>query len=104
VLTGTGSGLAPGIASTAGGVRLGDGTAISPRVVAVYGSGLGFGDITLPNATVADHTRSRADTAILVRVLVLDHDAGPAGHAVPDSRGAEQQARMTRQARRPGGL
>ncbi|MDX6422215.1 MAG: putative transport system permease protein, partial [Trebonia sp.] len=49
-------------------LHLGDGTAISPRVVALYGNGLGFGDITLPNATVVDHTTSRADTVILVRV------------------------------------
>jgi putative ABC transport system permease protein len=49
-------------------LHLGDGTAISSRVVAIYGNGLGFGDIALPNATVADHTTSRLDTAILVRV------------------------------------
>jgi putative ABC transport system permease protein len=49
-------------------LHLGDGTAISPRVVALYGNGLGFGDITLPNARVVDHTTSRADTVILVRV------------------------------------
>jgi putative ABC transport system permease protein len=48
-------------------LHLGDGTAISPRVVAIYGSGLGFGDITLPNATVVDHVTSRADSVILVR-------------------------------------
>jgi putative ABC transport system permease protein len=50
------------------GLHLGDGTAISPRVVAIYGNGLGFGDITLPNAMVAGHTTSRLDTVILVRV------------------------------------
>jgi putative ABC transport system permease protein len=49
-------------------LHLGDGTAISPRVVAIYGNGLGFGDITLPNAMVVDHITSRADTVILVRV------------------------------------
>jgi len=49
-------------------LHLGDGTAISPRVVAIYGDGLGFGDITLPNAMVVDHTTSRLDTVILVRV------------------------------------
>jgi putative ABC transport system permease protein len=49
-------------------LHLGDGTAISPLVVALYGNGLGFGDITLPNVMVADHTASRADTVILVRV------------------------------------
>jgi putative ABC transport system permease protein len=48
-------------------LHLGDGTPIRPRVVAIYGNGLGFGDVTLPHATVADHTTSRLDTAILVR-------------------------------------
>jgi putative ABC transport system permease protein len=45
---------------------LGDGTAVAPRVVAIYGNGLGFGDVTLPNATVIDHTTSRLDANILV--------------------------------------
>jgi putative ABC transport system permease protein len=48
-------------------LHLGDGAAIDPRVVAIYGNGLGFGDITLPNATVVGHTTSRLDSAILVR-------------------------------------
>lgn len=48
-------------------MHLGDGTAISPRVVAIYGSGLGFGDVTLPHDTVVAHTTDRLDTAILVR-------------------------------------
>jgi putative ABC transport system permease protein len=49
-------------------LHLGDGTAISPRVVAIYGNGLGFGDITLPHAMVVDHTTSRAEILMLVRV------------------------------------
>jgi putative ABC transport system permease protein len=48
-------------------LHLGDGTPIRPRVVAIYGNGLGFGDVTLPHATVAAHTSSHLDTAILVR-------------------------------------
>lgn len=48
-------------------MHLGDGTPLRPRVVAIYGNGLGFGDVTLPHATVVDHTTSRLDTAILVR-------------------------------------
>ncbi|HEY1703552.1 MAG TPA: ABC transporter permease [Trebonia sp.] len=48
-------------------LHLGDGAPITPRVVAIYGNGLGFGDITLPNATVIDHTTSRLDSYLLVR-------------------------------------
>jgi putative ABC transport system permease protein len=45
---------------------LGDGTPVHPKVVAVYGSGLGFGDVTLPNNVVVDHSSSRLDTALLI--------------------------------------
>jgi putative ABC transport system permease protein len=48
-------------------LHLGDGTPIAPRVVAIYSDGLGFGDVTLPNATVLGHTTSRLDADILVR-------------------------------------
>ncbi|MGH3247413.1 MAG: ABC transporter permease [Trebonia sp.] len=58
---------------------LGDGTAISPRVVAIYGNGLGFGDITLPNALVVGHTTSGLDTVILVRMAPGATTAAAAG-------------------------
>jgi putative ABC transport system permease protein len=45
---------------------LGDGTVIRPRVVATYGRGLGFGDLTLPHDVLAAHTTSRLDHSILV--------------------------------------
>ncbi|WP_369204652.1 ABC transporter permease [Streptomyces sp. PU-14G] len=48
-------------------LRLGDGTAIKPRVVAIYERGLGFGDVTLPNDLVVAHTTSQVNTAVLVR-------------------------------------
>ena len=47
-------------------LRLGDGAAIKPRVVAIYGSGLGFGDVTLPHELVVRHTTDRLDAAVLV--------------------------------------
>jgi putative ABC transport system permease protein len=47
-------------------LRLGDGTPYTARVVAIYGSGLGFGDVTLPNAVVLEHTVSRLDSTILI--------------------------------------
>ncbi|WP_410614245.1 ABC transporter permease [Amycolatopsis sp. lyj-109] len=47
-------------------MRLGDGTPHHARVVAIYGSGLGFGDLTLPHDAVAGHTTSGLDDEILV--------------------------------------
>jgi putative ABC transport system permease protein len=47
-------------------LRLGDGTPYTARVVAIYGSGLGFGDVTLPNTVVLEHTVSRLDDTILI--------------------------------------
>lgn len=47
-------------------VRLGDGTAIKPKVVGLYEKGLGFGDLTLPNDVVLAHTTDRLDFAMLV--------------------------------------
>ncbi|MEO3817919.1 FtsX-like permease family protein [Plantactinospora sp. B24E8] len=48
-------------------LRLGDGTVVKPRVVAIYENGLGFGDVTLPNDLVVAHTTARVDTAVLIR-------------------------------------
>jgi putative ABC transport system permease protein len=47
-------------------MRLGDGTPYHARVVAIYGNGLGFGDLTLPHDAVAGHTTSGLDDEILV--------------------------------------
>ncbi|WP_431920727.1 ABC transporter permease, partial [Micromonospora wenchangensis] len=46
---------------------LGDGTPVTLRVVAVYGRGLGFGDVTLATGTVTGHTAGAAADEILVR-------------------------------------
>ncbi|AEV87649.1 permease [Actinoplanes sp. SE50] len=46
---------------------LGDGTPVTPRVVAVYERGLGFGDVTLPRQTVTGHTGNALDERILIR-------------------------------------
>jgi putative ABC transport system permease protein len=48
-------------------LRLGDGAETRPTVVAIYGRGLGFGDVTLPHDLLAAHTTLRSDQAILVR-------------------------------------
>ncbi|MFL6118879.1 ABC transporter permease, partial [Actinophytocola sp.] len=47
-------------------LNLGDGTVMRPRVVATYGRGLGFGDLTLPHDVLAAHTTTRLDQSILV--------------------------------------
>ncbi|WP_436534707.1 FtsX-like permease family protein [Actinoplanes sp. HUAS TT8] len=47
-------------------LRLGDGTPIKPRIVAVYQRGLGFGDVVLPLSTVAGHTATDLDDELLI--------------------------------------
>jgi putative ABC transport system permease protein len=48
-------------------LRLGDGARTQPAVVAIYGRGLGFGDVSLPHDLLAAHTARRSDESILVR-------------------------------------
>jgi putative ABC transport system permease protein len=48
-------------------LRLGDGARTRPAVVAIYGRGLGFGDVTLPHDVLVAHTTLRSDQSILVR-------------------------------------
>lgn len=48
-------------------IRLGDGSAVRPRVVAVYDRGLGFGDVVLPYEQVAAHTTAGVTQRILIR-------------------------------------
>lgn len=47
-------------------LRLGDGTAVTAKIAAVYGRGLGFGDVVLPLSTAAGHTATDLDDEILV--------------------------------------
>ncbi|GAB3456897.1 ABC transporter permease [Actinophytocola sediminis] len=47
-------------------MRLGDGAALRAEVVATYGRGLGFGEVTLPHDLLAEHTTSRLDHSLLV--------------------------------------
>ena len=60
--------LGVGLGETAT-LHLGDGTAVSPTVVALNpdGRGLGFGDVTFANEVVRAHTTSGLDDSILVR-------------------------------------
>ncbi|GIH65710.1 FtsX-like permease family protein [Microbispora siamensis] len=46
-------------------ITLGDGTPAEPKVVAIYSRGLGFGDLTLPYALVADHVDDPSGTLLV---------------------------------------
>ena len=46
--------------------HLGDGTAITAKVVAIYTRGLGFGDVTLTNPGLLDHTTTGLSDYVLV--------------------------------------
>jgi putative ABC transport system permease protein len=48
-------------------VMLGDGSRRTLEVAAIYGRGLGFGEVLLPAATVAGHLTSPLMTSVLVR-------------------------------------
>ena len=48
-------------------IYLPDGTRISPKVVAIYQRGLGFGDVTLPHDVLLAHVQSKMDETVLVR-------------------------------------
>lgn len=47
-------------------LRLGDGTLVTPAVIATYGRGLGFGDVTLPTPQVLAHTTTGLTDMLLV--------------------------------------
>lgn len=57
-------------------VALGDGTRVSPRVVAVFRPNLGFGDVLLPAATVVPHTTDRLADTVLVATAPAAPDSG----------------------------
>ncbi|MFF5229769.1 FtsX-like permease family protein [Dactylosporangium sp. NPDC000521] len=61
-------------------LRLGDGTPVTPTVVAIYERGLGLGDVTLPHDLVLAHTTDRLDLAVLVAAA-----PGTDGRAVGDA-------------------
>ncbi|WP_369208100.1 FtsX-like permease family protein [Streptomyces sp. PU-14G] len=48
-------------------LRLGDGAAVTARVVATYGRGLGFGDVALSRDLAAGHTTTGLDQQVFVR-------------------------------------
>ncbi|MGO1974095.1 MAG: FtsX-like permease family protein [Propionibacteriaceae bacterium] len=48
-------------------LHLADGTPAHPKVVAIYGNGLGFGDITLPRDLLLAHSLNGLDDMVLVK-------------------------------------
>lgn len=62
-------------------LRLGDGTPITPTVVAIYERGLGLGDVTLPHDLVLEHTTDRLDFAVLI-AAAAGTDVGALGDAL----------------------
>ncbi|MDG6110268.1 FtsX-like permease family protein [Dactylosporangium aurantiacum] len=62
-------------------LRLGDGTPVTPTVVAIYERGLGLGDVTLPHDVVLTHTTDRLDLAVLV-AAAPGADVGVVGAAL----------------------
>ncbi|MFF7992129.1 FtsX-like permease family protein [Kitasatospora xanthocidica] len=80
-------------------LRLGDGTAVRPAVVAVYGRGLGVGQAVLPRAAVAAHVTTGYDSQVLVadapgadRTAVAAGLGALAGSSVTDRAGFVAQA------------
>ncbi|GGT00703.1 FtsX-like permease family protein [Streptomyces chromofuscus] len=57
---------------------LGDGTALTPRVVAVYERGLAFADVTFDHDLLLAHTTARRDDSVLVRAAEGVDDLAPA--------------------------
>ncbi|MFE2763512.1 FtsX-like permease family protein [Streptomyces halstedii] len=56
-------------------LRLGDGTEVAPRVVAVYERALGVGDFLFPREALAAHVSAARDHAVLVRTDGTDRAA-----------------------------
>ncbi|MFC9091250.1 ABC transporter permease [Streptomyces sp. NPDC048231] len=59
-------------------LRLGDGTPLAPRVIAVYERGMGFADITFDHDLLLAHTTSRMDQSVLVHTAAGAHDTAAA--------------------------
>ncbi|MEU4096587.1 ABC transporter permease [Streptomyces sp. NPDC026673] len=77
VSTTAASSLDVGLGDTAE-LRLGDGTPVKAEVVAVYGRGFGFADVTFAHEQLLPHTTAGLDASVLVRAA-----PGPSGARVP---------------------
>lgn len=69
-------------------LRLGDGTALNPVVTAVYGRGLGFGDVLLDHETVRAHTTGHVTDTLYVDAVPgtpLPHGTAPSAPTSGDT-------------------
>ncbi|MFF2188981.1 FtsX-like permease family protein [Streptomyces sp. NPDC058155] len=78
---------------------LGDGTHVTPRVVAVYGRDLGFGPVVLSRDLAMEHTTTRLDQSILSRT---DTATDATDDASADASGAVRDSLAAFVAARPG--
>ncbi|MFJ3223595.1 ABC transporter permease [Streptomyces sp. NPDC086783] len=86
-------------------LRLGDGTAFEGKVIALYGRGSGFADLTFDHDLLLSHTTDRVDQSVLVRsepgaagtgrrLAALAHDYP--GTVLGDALAADQQVEEQR--------
>ncbi|MGV9313679.1 ABC transporter permease [Streptomyces sp. NPDC003691] len=68
-------------------LHLGDGVRKKLKVVAVYGNGLGFGDVTLPHRMLTGHTTNGLNSALLVTAGERAEDAAAADQALGELAG-----------------
>lgn len=59
-------------------LRLGDGTRVEPRVVAVYGHALGLGEFLFPREALAGHVSAARDQVVLIRTGAGSETGSPA--------------------------
>jgi putative ABC transport system permease protein len=83
-------------------LRLGDGTVVSPRVVAIYSLRLGFSDVVLPHGMVAPHVDNPLSSSVLVRAAPgardLDERLAEAVKGFPGVQVADREGMRAQQA------
>ncbi|MFB7917353.1 FtsX-like permease family protein [Streptomyces sp. NPDC056061] len=85
------AGLDVGVGDTVE-LRLGDGTRVAPRVVAVYERSLGLGEFMLPREALTAHTTASGDRSVLVRTDGSPASADAVRHALAPYTGARVRA------------
>ncbi|WP_329032805.1 ABC transporter permease [Streptomyces sp. NBC_01725] len=81
---------------------LGDGTHVTPRVVAVYGRDLGFGPVVLSRDLAMEHTTTRLDQSILIRTDTAGAPPPSGVSGASDAAGATRERLAAFVSARPG--
>ncbi|QHY95163.1 FtsX-like permease family protein [Streptomyces sp. S4.7] len=81
---------------------LGDGTHVTPRVVAVYGRDLGFGPVVLSRDLAMEHTTTRLDQSILIRTDTAGASPPSGASGASDAAGATRERLAALVSARPG--